>query len=644
MSSLKVEAVSISQLLENLRNCTWLVPIFQRDFVWSEADVVNLVQSIVEARPIGMATLWEQPDDTALQLEPINIPDTGDSDQPPLAKLSKLTREEWPKKFYAILDGRQRCTAVAMAFGGLRATNIKRRFSGRFFLDVASVDLSDRIKYYREQELRAKGLNTEANCISAGLFPLASFSEGEDIFGQWMRYLQLINTPSNYPNNQLPNHDELSRRNEVLKAAFHGINTTLLAVYIVPPTYALGEICEIFETLNTSGTKVSTVDLLHSWLYSDTAHMGNPSYLREWIDELGQTDGGIGWASREERPELIAQAVTACYVALEHPKAEPRPVGRRRASNVVSIKAGDLLATPSTAWLQAMANKDAIANYMRDFQVCVSGGRFPLKWCPYPATLTIYIALRWYMDHEPIFKDHWSIGELNSLFRAFFWRNALSSRYDQGFLTQSSTDLRELKAILFSRSSCTNSNEWAGKSETTLGSLIDRPIPDVDQLVDKLTDARPKGAFGQALVLGLLARARADFVDPNIDLRYPGGRQLELHHIYPKDWARNNQYGVLASILNSKVAQRNYIDSIANLIPLSRESNSWWSSRSPGQALAEKNLSYSAARTNLEVAGIDETAFNYLLSDPPQPQRFWVHRAHLIAANLIDLTRIELGF
>jgi hypothetical protein len=643
MSSLKVEAISISQLLESLKTCSWLVPIFQRDFVWSETDVANLVQSIIEARPIGMATLWEQPDDTALELEPINIPDSGGPEQPPLAKISTLGRDNWPKKFYAILDGRQRCTAVAMAFGGLRASNPRRRFSGRFFLDVTAHDLSDRIKYFREPELRSKGLVTETSCISAGLFPLASFLEGEDLFGQWMRYLQLINTPSNYPGNQLPEQEELERRNKILKAAFHGINTTLLAVYVVPPTYALGDICEIFETLNTSGTKVSTVDLLHSWLYSDTSQQSSPIYLREWIDELGQTEGGIGWASRDERPELVAQLVTACYVALELPKAEPRPVGRRRTTSVTSIKAGDLLATPYAVWLAAIRRKDDLASYIRDFQLAVAGGRFPLKWCPYPATLTIYGSLRWYMDVEPIFRGHWTVIELNALFRAFFWRNALTSRYDQGFLTQSAADLRELKSILYSRNSCANSNVWAEGASELLEKLIDRPMPSIDQLVDRLTDSRPKGAFGQALVLAMLARANADFIDPNIDLRFPTGNTSELHHIYPRDWAKNNQYGALHAVLNARAASRNYVESVSNLVPLSRESNSWWSARSPGQALAQKALSYSAARTNLSVLYIDEQAFEVLLADPPDPKSFWERRAHLIAHDLVRLTNVELG-
>jgi uncharacterized protein with ParB-like and HNH nuclease domain len=60
MSRLMVTDITVPGLLERLRKREWLVPAFQRDFVWSTADVVALVVSIFESRPIGMATLWEQ--------------------------------------------------------------------------------------------------------------------------------------------------------------------------------------------------------------------------------------------------------------------------------------------------------------------------------------------------------------------------------------------------------------------------------------------------------------------------------------------------------------------------------------------------------------------------------------------------------
>lgn len=74
-SSLKVESITIHDLLEKLKSKEWLVPEFQRDFVWSTGNIEQFIVSIIETKPIGMVTLWAQPDDTDLKLEPLSIPD-----------------------------------------------------------------------------------------------------------------------------------------------------------------------------------------------------------------------------------------------------------------------------------------------------------------------------------------------------------------------------------------------------------------------------------------------------------------------------------------------------------------------------------------------------------------------------------------
>lgn len=637
MAGLKVEAVNIAQLLALLKESSWLVPSFQRDFVWSEADIVGLVNSVLEARPIGMATLWEQPDGSELKLESISIPDSASPDSEPLARYSDVSLESRPKKFFAILDGRQRCTALAMAFGGLRSRDGRRKFSGRYFLDVAATDDSSRVVYFKDQEINRRGLTAEAVAIANGLFPLASYIDGEELFSQWMRYLQAINNPANYQSGAMPQPEELARRDTILKAAFSGINKTLLAIYVVPQEYGLGDICEIFETLNTTGTKVSTVDLLHSWLYADTASEEEPVLLREWIDELGQLEGAVGWASKGDRPELIAQAITASYMSLDSAKPAPRQVGRKRVSSITSIKAGDLLATPPAFWREVIGQPEKVASYFGGFQYAVAGGGFPMRDCPYPAAAAIYVGLRWYMDHDSVFRNHWSLKELDSLFRAFFWMNALTNRYDQGFLSQSAADLKALKELLFVRAEVDSFGEWAGVVAPKLSALIGRSLPTVESLVDRLTDARPPGALGKALALPLIALARVDLINPAVPIAYPAEAAVELHHIYPKDWCKNNVGGALKEHLTTTLAGRNFRESLANLMPLSRESNLWWRARVPSAALEQKHVSYALSQDVLDSLFITQKSFYLLTASDPRPAEFWNQRASDIGEYLIRM-------
>ena len=165
MAQLVVTDVTVPVLLDSIRRREWVVPQFQRDFVWTVADVIALVASIIDSRPIGMATLWEQKPSVAPEVETEAIWIQDDT-----ARRSLEGRDSTPSKQFAILDGRQRCTAVAMAFGGLRAQDAKSKFAGRFYLDVATNDPNERVVYKKDSDIKRQHLDSDAACIGRGLF------------------------------------------------------------------------------------------------------------------------------------------------------------------------------------------------------------------------------------------------------------------------------------------------------------------------------------------------------------------------------------------------------------------------------------------------------------------------------------------
>jgi hypothetical protein len=633
MSSLYVTDVTVPVLLDRLRKQEWQVPQFQREFVWTVSDVIELTKSIIESRPIGMATLWEQSPSPEVPVEPVWIADaTGRRYlEGSLAN---------PNKVFAILDGRQRCTAIAMAFGGLRAQDGKFKFSGRFFLDVATNDPTERVIYVRESEVRRKGLNADSACFGQGLFPLSSALDSEELLGQWMRYLQALKNPSNYKDGKLPADRELDRRDQILKGAFQGLVSTKLAVYVVPETYHLSEICEIFETLNTTGTKVSTVDLIHSRIYADTRNdKEGPILVREWITDFGQKDGAIGWSSVEDRPELVAQVVTACYVAADF-KPTPGRVAGADVGTITSVKAGDLLATPTIHWRNIIKNDDLLANFLGDFQKLVAGGFFPYSEAPYPVSAAIYVAIRWHLHFDQ--PSGWGREDLNSLYRAFFWRNALATRYDQGFLTQLGKDIEHLKRILGRRQSFQSGNEWAGYASRELQEFMNALLPNYDQLVELLSDGRQTGALQKALTLPMIAGVRQDLLEPQMKIGFPGGEPVELHHIFPKAWCNSSKTGELAAILDKDISGKNWVDSTANLMPLSRKSNNIWKSKVPALILEEKKAEFGVVMQAAQQVFIDEEAFRDLLEGSRRIKEFWSRRADLIAHDLLSRTQVSL--
>ncbi|MGZ8363124.1 MAG: DUF262 domain-containing protein [Caulobacteraceae bacterium] len=494
-----VSSIRIPDLVLKLREGEYLVPRFQREFVWVTADVIGLLSSIIDSRPIGMMTLWEQPDDSGLDLEHVSLPDrNGEENDEGIAYFGDNSART--NKAFAILDGRQRSTAIAMAFGGLKSIDERRRHAGKFYLNVLSTDPVDRIVFKKLADIKNGKLDILANAISSGLFPFEmDFTSFDDLDKQWMQYIKSVSDPSYYLDGTLPDKQEIDRRTDILENAFKGIINTTLAVYSVPKKYDLGTICEIFETLNTTGTKVSTVDLIHSWLYSDTREESpGPLLLREWIRELGQKDGAIGWADVDHRPELIAQFVTATYLAEREP-SEPRKVGGKTRP-VLSVKSGDLLSTPTSHWKDVAAKADEFASYIGDFQHCVARNRFPMEACPYPISAAIYVGLRW---TNRVDSRGWTTDIIDSLYRAFFWRNALRGRYDQGFLTKMSADLKTLMSLLDAYDSAPNFGTWASNCCTRLDSEVGEVVS-IATLIDQLLESKPAGALGKALTLPVL--------------------------------------------------------------------------------------------------------------------------------------------
>lgn len=633
MSQLQVTDTTVPVLLKKLRTLEWLVPQFQRDFVWTNAAIISLVNSIIDARPVGMVTLWEQQENTPLQLEPVSVPDAI-SDQNKSGRRNYAETETKPGRYYAVIDGRQRSTALALVFGGLRAQSGKYRNSGAYFLDVTARDDGERVKYFTLRDIDKKKLDSLASAISQGLFPLA-VEDPDTMMGQWMKYLQLIYDSSYYPEGEFPDNEELKRRNVILSSAFSGIFNTKLAVYIVPREYTLPDICEIFSTLNTTGTIVSTVDLIHSNLFNDTVEDSvGPLLLREKIDALGELDGAVGWSSSKSRPELIAQLVAAAYVAAET-KPAPRATGQRE-TKITSVKSADLLALPSSFWRKIFDESPKFANFLGGFQLAVAGGNFGMAQCPYPASAAIYVGLRWYLEFDGA-PAHWDIDKLDRLYRAFFWRNALSSRYDQGFLTQIGTDIQNMKNFLNSTKADTTEEYWRSQSNAWLDEHV-AVRPSKEDIYDLVTDGEERGAARRAALLLHYARAKQDVVTPDLNISLESG-MMDLHHIYPKDWCKNNA-NAFKNLVEPIGESQEWVNSSANLMPMHRVTNNEWRKNSPATFLLEKSIDYDSRQDVWNWYFVDRAAYVELLAGEQGVEAFWNRRAELITEEIYRKTAV----
>ncbi len=103
--SIKVDKQSIPTLIRDITETNnYLLPSFQRRFVWDEDDVLALLDSIKNGYPIGNIILWKKPEDIKPEeIDPLSKPLIGD-----VKKNASST--------YFVIDGQQRLTALLLIF------------------------------------------------------------------------------------------------------------------------------------------------------------------------------------------------------------------------------------------------------------------------------------------------------------------------------------------------------------------------------------------------------------------------------------------------------------------------------------------------------------------------------------------------
>lgn len=634
MSGIEVKSLELTAIIKNLKNGEWLAPEFQRDFVWNTNQIIGLVNSILDAKPIGMATVWEQEDESDLPLEHLSIQDDFDGQNGVNQYFGN--NNDRPGRYFAILDGKQRSTAIAMVFGGFKALSGSRRYSGSYFLNTEYDDLQDRVIYKSKNDVKRDGLDSITGYVRSGLFPLEI--DGSELTLNFFKYTNAVSSPEHYIDNLLPDEKVIEARQKVLQEAFDGIRETRLAVYIVPKEESLSEICDIFETLNTTGTRVSTVDLIHSWVYAETSDDPMPIRLRDFIDSLNEFDGMRGWPSASYRPEVIAHIVASIQIALDK-KHPPRAVSGKKETKISSIKSSDLLAISSSSWRDFFEEQQFVARCIGDLQNIVAGGSFTLGECPYPGVVNIYVALRWYLEFDKASQYVWTKDHLNKLFVAFFWRNAFSTRYDQGFMTRVAADVIAFKNFLNSTKSLHADHNWAITANSWLEKLPGMANSTImeENIKTSISNGNTKGALRDAGRLLLIARSLNDPIDPNIDI---SEGLHELHHIYPKKWCRDNLVEANKNYVSDQTDATNWVNSPSNLMPMSSKSNKIWGSSQPSTAIYRFEIKSELQKQALERYFVSNECLHIMEQGANGVGKFFEKRADLISQELKRLLQV----
>lgn len=224
-------SMKIDRLRNKVLEGSIKIPPFQREFVWKQEQIIELLDSIVKDFPIGSILLWETIE---------NLPAKRDIGGYTLPEPT----EDYPINY--VLDGQQRVTSIFSVFHEISNPNNTDLFNIYYDIDnkvfLSSVDIAERSK----------------------LLPLKLIFDN----------LKFIN----FMRSEGLNEDEMSEV-ATLQSLFQNYEIPTVTIKKKDKS----EVGVIFERVNNTGTPLSTLDLMTAWTWNEEFH------LQEKFDEILDT-------------------------------------------------------------------------------------------------------------------------------------------------------------------------------------------------------------------------------------------------------------------------------------------------------------------------------------------------------------------
>jgi len=260
LRSISVETLTAPEIVYKLARNHFLIPTFQRDFVWKPPDVLALWDSMYRSFPIGSILCWltdEQLDTHrriggfALEPDPTSLPQQ--------------------MEYRYILDGQQRLTSLFIAYKGGRGLVDDESFDFSLYIDPTAsddpgADKQNSIFLFandlnrRKDELRRKHLAPEL--------------------------IIKLGDEAALDRDRLASYSALNGYSPLVAERLTRLYR-MLHQYRIPFTYTQGvglsDVCDIYERINQRGRKLSTADIVVARTFRGGATSFN---LRGMFDDI----------------------------------------------------------------------------------------------------------------------------------------------------------------------------------------------------------------------------------------------------------------------------------------------------------------------------------------------------------------------
>lgn len=469
-SRLGTETPLIKDLVNDIKKGEIKIPQFQRKFVWNENQAFKLLDSISNNYPTGSLLFWKTT--TKLSVER-NI---GDFKLPETDDLSPTTY---------VLDGQQRLTVIYSCFG---ASDNEEGFSvGYDLINENFLKLSNKMELH--------------------IFPL--------------RYIFHTTKLLNF-RTALISHPIASELQEKLDALIEIITNYRFPV-VTLKDLSVEEVCPIFERINSSGTRLSTYDLMVAATWAENFN------LNDEVEEIASS------LQTKNFEDISGDTILKCLSAVKYTSIKKSYILALRQLSRDDMD--DLVKRVKAALLKSV---DLLTTEF---------GIYNWAFLPYEALLIIICFV---YSH----KDKFTKSDIERL-RKWFWTSGFSERYRGAADTFISNDLKNIEDYIVN-----------GKS---IAGLFNN-VPEIDEI--RTMVFRSNNSRTRAYIL-LLASMKprnitnGAIIDTQDALSIFNKKQY--HHIFPYAY------------LKEQKVNADKINTISNICMLGASENNYISDKNPNE-------------------------------------------------------------
>ena len=519
--------ISLAEYLAEVDKGNILVPHFQRNFVWTKSQMIKLAASLLKGYPIGSFLLMQ---DTG---EYCSRRITGLESSDESEDVNSCNQIKSQRNSLLILDGQQRTTTAYQIFYGKGKWRFYFDYK-RFCDDVGKRDnekvediIEDNIEEWLVALPREKSITNPDEQKTKGLFPLDIILNGNNNqdYSQWLDTYSSSNALRDGYQLDMEKFGKLSKNKSIfIRQLIEKITGYQASEIVIDKDTSPNIVCTIFETINSTGQKLTILDLLNAKCFAEGF------MLRTELENILDLNEEL-MSFEEEKESVIGLSVIRTIGLLCKKSC--------KKSDLLALKASEI----KKFWTQAVEKVVNAVHYVKE-----NYGVLGIKYFPYKDILPVIAVVT---NDDKFLHDEKNMKKFN----CWYWNVVFSGYFDNA------TESKNTKAI----------KELLGSEKEKGWFDEDNRIPEVisnNNYLDKSFDYLDKVASTQSALYKAIHNLIIlnDSQDFDKSRRLVGTfkeNELQDHHIFAKKFL--NLHGIKGTEANT-ILNRTLISRVANQV------------------------------------------------------------------------------